>query len=300
MVEFVLFIVKTADQRLDGAVARIKRDKGAFDFRQLGDFPTALGGSGNPYDRATPDPYVGRGVFGQPGLHRFETLATDFHRLGVLPHRLDRLGVGLQYHRRHHVALVGVLVEHVVDRLVDLLLALGQVDEFLRAAVNLAALKIHDPATQCAVRRLLVGRLNRRVDIDATRIGLVAVLRKNKLANRLCHVLGVRAHGVLRGSELEWLRLGSVRLLLRDESVFFHPVDDVQLAAAGALWVLDRIVGGGRLGQACQHRGLGDAEVLQRLAKIGLAGGRKSVGAVAEEYLVHVDFQDLVLAQQVL
>ena len=48
MVELVLFVVKAANQGLDGAVARVHRDEGAFDFGQLRDFPGVLGRLGDP------------------------------------------------------------------------------------------------------------------------------------------------------------------------------------------------------------------------------------------------------------
>ena len=51
--------------------------------------------------------------------------------------------------------------------------------------------------------------------------------------------------------------------------------------------------------QARQHRRFGDGDVLQRLAEQGLARPR-SHRPVAQEDLVHVDLEDLVLGQQVL
>ena len=96
------------------------------------------------------------------------------------------------------------------------------------------------------------------------------------------------------------MRLGSLGLLRGNETVLHHAVNDVELARARPLRVADRVVGRRRLGQASQHGGFGDGDVLERLAKIGFRGSSKTVGAVAQENLVHVDFQYLVLAEHVL
>jgi hypothetical protein len=49
----------------------------------------------------------------------------------------DLLGVGFQHHGRHHVAVVGVVGQRVVDRVFQFLGVGGQVDEALGAAVDL-------------------------------------------------------------------------------------------------------------------------------------------------------------------
>ena len=53
----------------------------------------------------------------------------------------------------------------------------------------------------------------------------------------------------------------------------------------------------GRLGEAREHRGLGDGHVPQRLAEVDLRRGGEAVGALAEEDLVDVELEDLVLGQ---
>jgi hypothetical protein len=82
-----------------------------------------------------------------------------------------------------------------------------------------------------------------------------------------------------------------------DVARLVHPFDDVLLADRRAARVVDGVVGGGRLGQAGQHGCLGDADLVQRLAEIDLAGRCETVRAVAEEDLIHVDLEDLLLGQ---
>ena len=85
-----------------------------------------------------------------------------------------------------------------------------------------------------------------------------------------------------------------------DKAVLQHALNDVLLADARAARVFDRVVGRGRFGQARQHRRLGNGDVFERFAKVGFAGRGKTVGPVAQEDLVHIDFQNLVFGQVVL
>ena len=105
--------------------------------------------------------------------------------------------------------------------------------------------------------------------------------------------VGGRAH-------LQDLGFGALGLLSSDKAVLQHAFDDVLLADARAARVFDRVVGRRRLGQASQHRRLGNGDVLERFAKVGFAGSGKAVGPVAQEDLVHIDFQNLVFGQVVL
>ena len=105
------------------------------------------------------------------------------------------------------------------------------------------------------------------------------------------------AHG--RGFDMQHFAFGCIGLGRGNKAVVQHALNDVLLADARALGVFDRVKGRRRLGQAGQHGGFGHRDVLERLAKIGLAGGGKTIGPVAQINLVHVDFQNLVFAQVV-
>ena len=82
-------------------------------------------------------------------------------------------------------------------------------------------------------------------------------------------------------AHLELFALGLIGLGLGDEAVVEHALDDVELARAGPLGVADGVVSRGRFGQPREHGRFGHGDGLQGFAKIGLAGGGKSVGAVA-------------------
>ena len=224
----------------------------------------------------------------------------DLDNFPVLAHGADRPRVCMQHHGRQHVAVVRMLIQHVVDGIVQLLLVGRQIDELLRATVYLTPFEVHDAAPQGLVGGVLIGCLHGGVDVEAACIGFASILGKHQLAHGLGHILGMHAHRVLPGLQLERLLLGQVRLRRADETVVRHALNDVELPAARALRVADRVVRRGGLGQACQHRGLGDAHILQWLVEIGFAGGGKAVGALAQEDLVHIDLQNLALGQQML
>ena len=193
-----------------------------------------------------------------------------------------------------------MFVQHGIDGVFHVLRCVGQGDELLGATVDLAPFEVHDAAAQGPVGGILVAGLDGGVDVQSPGIGFVAVLREHQLAHGFRDVFGMHALGIRPSLELELFIAGLSCLAGRDEAVFLHPVQDVQLPGTGPLGVADRVVRARRLGQAGQHRGLGDRDVLQRLVEVGFARGRETIGALPQEDLVHVDFQDLVLGEQML
>ena len=298
VVELVLLEVEAAHQGLDGAVARVERHQGAFHLGQLGGLPAvalahhADDGAGANLDRR-------RGPGRQAPLRGAQAGAGDLHRVAALGHRRDLARVDIDHHRCRHVADVRVVSQHVADGLLALLGALGQVDELLGAAIGLAALVVQDAPAQRLVGGRLVGRQDGGVDLQPAAVGLLAVLGEHHAAHHFGHVFGVHAPGIAPRSHVQLLLLGGRGFVGGDEAVFLHAVDDVELSLARPRKIGDRIGGGGELGNARQHRRLGDRHVLQRLAEVGFGRRGKAVGAVAQEDLVHVDLQDLVLAQLV-
>jgi hypothetical protein len=122
-------------------------------------------------------------------------------------------------------------------------------------------------------------------------------MAEHQLPSRLGDEFCVHRDGALR-PVLEPFESSLVVLLLREEAVFEHAVDDVELAHGRALRVGDRVVGRGCLRQAGQHGCLGGRQRLERLAKVDLARGREAVGALPEIDLVHVELEDAVLRQR--
>ena len=300
VVELVLAEVKATHQRLDGTTARVHGHKSPFHFRQLGSFPGVFHGFGNTDDRTTPQLDVGRGFVAQAGLYGFEAVTSNVDGLAITAHNHQLLGTGFQHHSGHQVAVVRVLQQHIVDGFVHLFRVGRQGNEFFRAPVNLAAFVVHDAAAQRLVSGLLVGRIQRGVHVQATGVNLGAVLRINQLAYHFCNIFGMDACAVGARADDQFFRLGFCGLLGGDKANVFHALDDVELARPGAAGVGDRVVGRRCLGQTRQHGGFGNTDVFQRFAKIGFRRCGKTIGAVAQVDLVHVDLKNLVLGQHVL
>ena len=300
MIKLVLLEVEAADQGAQGARLGNQGHEGAFHLGQLRDFPGVLGRLDHPDHGTGTDLDVGRCLGVQARFGRLEAFARDLDLLAVGTGRQDLARVGIQHHGGEHVSVVGVVGQGVVNGVFTVLGVGGQGHELLGAAVLLAALVVHDAAAQRGVGGFLFAGIDGGVDVQAARVGLVAVLGKDQLARHFGHVLGM--HPGVEGAcaDLQRLGLGFSGLGRRDEAVFLHALDDVELARAGALGVADRVVGRGRLGQAGQHGRFGDGDVLQWLAEIGFTGGGKAIGPISQINLVHVDLENLVFAQQML
>ena len=229
---------------------------------------------------------------------RLQAVADDRHRLAVLQHGDDLLRRRLGHDRGAQLVVVGEVLQRFGDARVELAAVGRQVDVVLGAAIDLAPLVVHDALAQGVVGERLLGRVERQVDVEAARVGLGAVLVEDHLARLLGHVLGVH-RDFRRRAVLQDLLQGRVALLGDgDEAVLEHAVDDVALAHGRPLGIDDRVVRRRRLGQAGEHRRLGDRDVLERLAEIDLAGRGEPVGALAERDMVHVDLENLLLAEQ--
>ena len=221
--------------------------------------------------------------------------------VAVAAHQRHLFRARPQHHGRQHVAVVGMLGQCVVDRFVQQRAGIDrQIDELLRAAPRLAPLEIHQAFAQRLVRRRLVRRDQRGVDLEAARVAALTVLRDHLLAHRLGHVLGMQPVRVGRVAQVQrfGLRFGGLRGA--DDAGLPHAVEHIQLAGARTARIDHRVVGGRCLGQPGQHRRLGERDVLQRPAEVGFRRRRETVGAMAQVDLVQVDLEDLVLRELVL
>ena len=90
---------------------------------------------------------------------------------------------------------------------------------------------------------------------------------------------------------------GSLELGPLDETQFEHPVEHVVAPLQRPLRRGDRVDSRRRLGQRRDHRALRQRQLPGGLPVIDLGGGAHAVGPVAEENLVHVKLEDLVLLQ---
>ncbi|MNT01057.1 hypothetical protein D3C72_1355080 [compost metagenome] len=163
-----------------------------------------------------------------------------------------------------------MLGQGFVDGVVALLLGLRQVDELLGPPVVLPLFVVHDALAQRIVGHFLVAGDQGGVDVQAACVGFATVLRKDQLACHFGHIFGMHLVVGVAGTDTQLLGAGFVGLRLGDEAVFFHPVDDVELAHFGTSGVADWVVGRWRLGQAGQHGRFSYGYVLERLAEIRL------------------------------
>ena len=228
-----------------------------------------------------------------------QALAGDLKLLAVLPHRHHFARRRFQHHGRHQVAVVWGFFQGFVNRIFQVFDIGGQGDKFFRTAVNLTPLKIHDALTQGFVGRILVHRIQRGEDVHAAGVSLVAVLGVNQLTHSFGHIFGVDFLFVRTGADVQDFRFGFFGLRGGDEFILQHALNDVLLTHGGPLGIADGVVGRGRFGQTRQHGGFSNGDVFQRFAKVGLRGRGKAISPVAQENLIHVDFQDLVLGQHV-
>ena len=132
--------------------------------------------------------------------------------------------------------------------------------------------------------------------IEAARVSFLAILRVHQLANHLRHVLCVHFVVVSAGLYGQFFIFGSCRLACGDKAVFLHAVDDVQLPRARPFWVSDGVVGRRCFGQPGQHGSLSNVDITQWLAKISFRCCGKTVSPVAQKYLIHVNFKNLIFA----
>ena len=196
------------------------------------------------------------------------------------------------------LSLSARLLEDPVERLVLLGRVGGQVDEGLGSAIAMPAIVVEHASPHCSISRLLLGLANGGPDRDPLGVGILAVGVEHDLPGHFgdgVRVGGQRVANPLADRQLRIL--GVLQLRIADEAQFVHAPQHVELPRLGALGVGDGIVGGRSLGQSRQHGGFGDGDILQRTAEIDLRGGGEAIGALAEEDLVDVELEDLVLGQ---
>ena len=85
-----------------------------------------------------------------------------------------------------------------------------------------------------------------------------------------------------------------------DVAVVGHLVEHVVAPGDGAGLLAHRVQHARRLRQGGEVGGLGQRQLLERLGEVGLRRGGDAVGVLAEEDLVEVELEDLVLGERVL
>ena len=169
-----------------------------------------------------------------------------------------------------------------------------------RSAVAVAPVVLEDGAAQGDVRRALQAAVDGRDHAHAVRVEAAAVLLEQRLAHQFRNVwrLDLDARTVQFAGD-RFLQRGTVRLA-GDEADFLHAAQHVGAAPFGLLAAGRGVVARRSLRQPGEQRRLGDAQLGQPLAEVGLGGRGDAIGALAEEHGVEVELEDLLLGEFVL
>ena len=303
MVELVFGKVETADQGTHAPAFRLQRDHRTLGLGRLNNHPSAkrlsLAGAAAQQadDRPALDALARARLVGQRRLRAAQPIAADLHIVARAQGCQHPAGPDFGDDGSTQFVVVRVIGQGLRDGGVLLAGIAGQPDHLLRPAVGLAPLQVEQAATQRFVRGGLLGRDQTGGDGQTARVGLLAKLGEDDLARHLGRKLGMQL-SVLRRAELQLLGLGGAGLGGADHADVQHPVDHQDLALLGAAEVGHRVGVGRVLGQTCQHRRFGQAEVFQRLAEIDAGRRLEAISALAEVHVVHVDLQNLPLAQR--
>ena len=187
-----------------------------------------------------------------------------------------------------------MLGERVINDIFSGFFVIGQCNEFFWASVALATLVVHDALAKSGIRNFLLTGVKCGVDVQATCVGFVSILRVNQLASHFGHVIGIHSVAVAGVAKLEWLITCNTCLFSGDEAVLCHALNDVELSNTGSLGIADGVVGRRCLWQACKHGRLSDSDIFQRFAEIHLTCCRKTIGTMSKKNLVHIDFQNFL------
>ena len=123
-----------------------------------------------------------------------------------------------------------MVFQGLVNQVFDQLGIVGQGDEFFGSTVNLAALVVQQSLAQSLVGGHLILRLDGGVNIQAARVSVLSILGKHHLPDGFSHKLRVQGFFVARCFQSQRLGFGLNRLTGGDVAVFFHALDDVELA----------------------------------------------------------------------
>ena len=310
VVEFVAVEIKPADQRAHRAGAGIQRDQRGLDFGQLHDFPVAFVRGAHAHDGAGADAQVLRRIRFQRRGDKFQPLGGDGKGLAVAE-QAQLGGRGGKHNGGEQVILIRPSSQQagkcfrVVGRAVDVYIA-------FRAAITVAAVEGQHFLAHGAHGGKLVGAVDGGCNMQAEGVGGVAKLFQSNQACHFCNIIarqvalrrsvrlfaagvsGLTAHCAHR------YRAGFVISGAVDKAFVQHPPQHGQFALARQFRVGNGVVDGRPLRNTGQHGGFGQGEVADGLVEIDLCRRREAVGAVAEEDLVDVDFQNLVFAEVLL
>lgn len=193
MIELVLVEIEPAYQSADRAVLRRDRNERALHLRQLDDGPTVIGSLHDAHDGAGTDARVRLRARTERSGGEAQPVSRDRNDRAVGKRGLNFTRFGRGHHGRCNIAVVGTACECIGDRLCAGGAVSGQHDKGIGAAVAAPCIVIHQAAPQRAIAVRLIGRIDRRDDIEPARVGLVAVLREHRLPHHFGDILGMHA-----------------------------------------------------------------------------------------------------------
>ena len=166
-----------------------------------------------------------------------------------------------------------------------------------RAAVAVALVIDHQAGAQGVVGQGLQATVDRGVDMIAVDISVGAEPLEHLQARHLGDIgrlhLGVGTMVASGDGRSDRFVIGG----LVDAAQVQHALQNPVAPDPGPLGVGDGVVGGGRLGQPGDHRQVRQRQLGNRLAIVDVGRRLDAVGAIAEVDLVHVQLEDLALAQ---
>ena len=160
------------------------------------------------------------------------------------------------------------------------------------------AVVVQQPRAKRGIGGALAGAVDGRVDPVAAHVGFFAQLFLERGTHHLrrvgcfhLHVEAVPFRGD-RCGDRDRVHIGV------DEPELPHASEHVVATGERTLRVDDRIEARRSLGQSGEHRDLGKIEFVERTTVVEPGRGAHSIGAMAEEDLVEVELEDLLLAEE--
>jgi hypothetical protein len=237
-------------------------------------------------------------AFRQRARREFEPVARHLHHVAAAQDRRDFTRRSLHHDRGNQLADDLAFLQGFLDRILELGPRGWKRGEAFRPAIPMAAVVFENARPQSRVRRLLVRATHGRIDAKPAHVGRFAVLFEDRGARHLGNVVGAKGEA-LALVQVEAKRLGHGLLVLvgREPADLAHAPQDVLLALLRAVRVREGILPRGGLRQAGEHRRLGYGQVPEALSEIDAGGRGEPIRPLAEEDLVHIELEDLVLGE---
>ena len=181
------------------------------------------------------------------------------------------------------------------------ILAVGQLEGFRGLHPAMAPVVGRQPVAHCELGCGLHRGIDRRGDVIPAGQYVTTITGHHFETHHLRDVRRVHLDRPLVRTRVHLDRARSRCLRSADETQLLHPRKHIDVAAfLGAFRIAQRVSAGGELRDRRKRGHFVKVELGQRFAVVELGGGRHPVGTVAEEALVEIELEDLVLAEVLL